>query len=253
MIYVTGDCHGDFRRFSTDIFPEQKEMSKDDYVIICGDFGLWHDTKEERYWLDWLNNKSFTTLFVDGNHENFDRLYSDEFETVDFHGGQVHKIRDTVLHLKRGHVFNLCGKKFWAFGGASSHDIADGILDRSNFLSDRQFLRTVKDWQRRGKQFRINHVSWWAEELPSQEEMDFGLKTLQENDNKVDFIITHCCPQYVASAFSNGIYKPDALTKYFNLVAATVEFDRWIFGHIHGNKNIMTKFIMLYEQIVRCV
>ena len=253
MIYVTGDCHGDFRRFSTNIFPEQKEMTKDDYVIICGDFGLWHDTKEERYWLDWLNDKSFTTLFVDGNHENMDRLYSDEFETADFCGGQVHKIRDTVLHLKRGHVFNLCGKKFWAFGGASSHDIADGILDRANFLSDSQFLRTVRDWQRRGKQFRINHVSWWKEELPSQEEMDFGLKTLQENGNKVDFIITHCCPQYIASAFSNGIYKPDTLTKYFNLVAATIEFDRWIFGHIHDNCNIMTKYIMLYEQIVRCV
>ena len=30
MIYVTGDCHGDFRKFSTDSFPEQKEMTKDD-------------------------------------------------------------------------------------------------------------------------------------------------------------------------------------------------------------------------------
>lgn len=25
MIYVTGDCHGDFRKFSTDSFPEQKD------------------------------------------------------------------------------------------------------------------------------------------------------------------------------------------------------------------------------------
>lgn len=38
MIYVTGDCHGNYRRFATEIFPEQREMSKDDYVIICGDF-----------------------------------------------------------------------------------------------------------------------------------------------------------------------------------------------------------------------
>lgn len=41
MIYITGDCHGDYRRFSTQVFPEQKGMSKQDYVIICGDFGLW--------------------------------------------------------------------------------------------------------------------------------------------------------------------------------------------------------------------
>lgn len=40
MIYLTGDTHAEFKhRFNTDNFPEQKEMTKDDYVIICGDFG----------------------------------------------------------------------------------------------------------------------------------------------------------------------------------------------------------------------
>ena len=39
MIYITGDCHCNFERFNTENFPEQKEMTKDDYVIICGDFG----------------------------------------------------------------------------------------------------------------------------------------------------------------------------------------------------------------------
>lgn len=38
MIYITGDCHQIFERFNTSIFPEQKEMTKDDFVIICGDF-----------------------------------------------------------------------------------------------------------------------------------------------------------------------------------------------------------------------
>lgn len=80
MIYITGDCHREFGRFSTKNFPEQKEMTKDDFVIICGDFGgIWDkdkESKEEKYYLDWLAGKPFTTLFVDGNHENFDRLYS---------------------------------------------------------------------------------------------------------------------------------------------------------------------------------
>ena len=110
MIYITGDCHGDFSRFSTAAFPEQKEMTKDDYVIICGDFGIWHDTNEERYWLKWLNEKPFTTLFVAGNHENYDRLNSDEFEIKDWHGGKVHVIRDSILHLMNGYVFNICDK-----------------------------------------------------------------------------------------------------------------------------------------------
>ena len=51
-------------------------MTKNDYVIIAGDFGIWNDTKQERYNLDWLEDKPFTTLFVDGNHSNFDRLYA---------------------------------------------------------------------------------------------------------------------------------------------------------------------------------
>ena len=113
MIYITGDCHSDFSRFSTDKFPIQEEMPKDDYIIICGDFGgIWNyqvESEYEKYWLDWLNNKNFTTLFVDGNHENFDRLY--QYPVEEWHEGKVHKIRDSVLHLMRGEIFNIDNKK----------------------------------------------------------------------------------------------------------------------------------------------
>ena len=93
MIFVTGDTHGDVRRFSSKSFFEQKEMTKDDYAIILGDFGLvwdWHgESSHEKKWLDWLENKSFTTLFIDGNHENHDRL--NEMPVTEWHGGKVHK------------------------------------------------------------------------------------------------------------------------------------------------------------------
>lgn len=71
MIYVTGDIHADPSRFNMDNFPEQKEMNKNDFVIICGDFGLCWEKEEsdrEEYWLNWLEKKPFTTLFCDGNH-----------------------------------------------------------------------------------------------------------------------------------------------------------------------------------------
>lgn len=74
-----------------------------------------------------MEDKSFTTVFVDGNHENFDRLYS--YPVKEWNGGKVHEIRPSVLHLMRGEVFTIEDKKFFAFGGASSHDIKDGILD----------------------------------------------------------------------------------------------------------------------------
>ena len=72
MIYITGDCHADFRRFEKRRFREQEGMTKDDYVLICGDFGgVWYGDDGERKRLQELSNRSFTTLFVDGNHENF--------------------------------------------------------------------------------------------------------------------------------------------------------------------------------------
>lgn len=252
MVYITGDCHADFYKFSTHRFADQKDMTTNDFVIVCGDFGIWEDNPTERWWLDWLAEKRFTVLFVDGNHENFDRLYS-EFDVVDFHGGKAHKIRNNIYHLMRGHVFNLCGKKFFAFGGASSHDIEDGILDRDDFKSKYELIKEYNRRIYRGEMIRINHISWWKEELPSQEEMDFGVKTLEDNGNKVDFIVSHCCPQEIASIISLGSYKPDVLTSYFNKIANTVEFSKWFFGHYHNNTQVMNNFVMLYDQIERVV
>ncbi len=250
MIFCTGDTHGDFRRFSVNIFPEQREMSRDDFVIICGDFGLWDDSKEERYWLKWLSDKPFTTLFVDGNHENFTRLNKD-FDAVDFHGGKAHRIRDNVYHLMRGYVFDICGKKIFTFGGAKSHDISDGILDRADFPSEKEFRDECRKMSKSDKMFRVKNVSWWAEEMPSEEEMDFGLKNLAAHDNKVDFIITHCCPQKIAETFADGSYQADDLTAFFDFVSEKTTFEKWFFGHYHGNRHIEDKFILLYEQIIR--
>ena len=251
MVYVTGDCHADFRKFSTDRFPEQKEMTRDDIVIICGDFGIWDNSNEEKYWLKWLNEKPFTTVFVDGNHENFDRLYGTEFQTVDFHGGRAHKIRPHIFHLMRGYMFTFDGKKFWCFGGASSHDIDDGILDGADFETPQAFYAAIKQAYKYGKQFRINHISWWEQELPSQEEMDFGMKTLEENNFETDFIISHCCPQDVASAL--GFRGSDKLTMYFNKVASRTKFNRWYFGHYHGEESVWGKFVLHYDKIERIV
>ena len=95
-----------------------------------GDFGIWNDTKKEKYNLDWLEDRSFTTLFVDGNHENFDRLYS--MPAAKWRGGKVHFIRPSVIHLMRGQIFHIEGRTFWTFGGAGSHDIQDGILEKDD-------------------------------------------------------------------------------------------------------------------------
>lgn len=127
-IFMTGDTHGDFSRLRPVAFREQGGLTKDDYLIICGDFGgVWDGSEIEQQWLDWLENRSFTTLFVSGNHENYDMLRN--YPTSEWHGGLVQPIRPSVLHLMRGQLYEICGKKIFTMGGASSHDIRDGILE----------------------------------------------------------------------------------------------------------------------------
>lgn len=249
MIYVTGDCHQNFRKFNTKIFPEQKEMTKEDHVIICGDFGgVWNkevENKEEKHLLDWLEEKPFTTLFVDGNHENFDRLYSYPVEL--WHGGKVHKIRPSVIHLMRGQIYEIDGKSFFTFGGASSHDIESGILDPE----DPDFKEKKKWLDREWHSYRVNHITWWAQELPSEEEMQEGRANLAAHDNQVDFIVTHCCATSTQMLIDEQKLKPDIETDYLEEIKRTIQFKKWFFGHYHDNRNVSKKEILIYEQFVR--
>ena len=175
-IYITGDTHADFRRFGSHFFDD-----KECYVIICGDFGgIWDGSKTEKYWLDWLEKKKFTLLFVDGNHENFDMLNS--FPVTEWNGGKVHVIRDNIIRLMRGQVFTIDGTRFFTFGGGQSHDIQAGIFDRS----DPDFAVKKKKLDRERALYRIDHESWWKEELPSEEEMAEGLLNLEKAGNAVD-------------------------------------------------------------------
>ena len=249
MIYITGDCHSDFVRFNTENFPEQTEMTKDDYVIICGDFGgVWNvdeESKGETWWMDWLEGRSFTTLFVDGNHENFDRLY--DYPVEEWHSGKVHKVRPSVIHLMRGQVYQINGEKIFAFGGASSHDISGGILEPD----DPEYKAKKKELDQGWLPYRINHVSWWEQELPSKAEMDEGLKNLSAHGNSVDFIVSHCCSSSTQVLLGGGMFTPDALTNYLEQIRQTVKFKKWFFGHYHDNKNVNAEEILLYEQVIR--
>ncbi len=249
VIYITGDCHQDFERFNTRNFPKQKEMCKEDYVIICGDFGgVWNrdeESKQEKNLMNWLDGKSFTTLFVDGNHENFDRLY--DYPVEEWHGGKVHKIRPSVIHLMRGQVFEIDGKSIFAFGGASSHDISGGILEPE----DPDFKKKKKKLDRGYRPYRINHVSWWQQELPSEAEMEEGRKNLEMRGNKVDFIVTHCCSSSTQILLGGSRYKPDFLTAYLEEIRQNTCFKKWFFGHYHDSRNVNAEEILLYEQMIR--
>lgn len=246
-VFVTGDTHGGWlHRLNMESFPEQKQLSKNDYVIILGDFGFWQDTKEERYNLDWLDSRSFTTLWIDGNHENYDRIK--DLPVEEWHGGKIQRIRPSVIHLMRGQIFEIEGRKFFTFGGASSHDIRDGVLEPDQ-------KKMIKEWNKDPfKLFRINHVSWWKEELPSEEEMQEGFENLRKNGNRVDYILTHSPYTSLLRQIDggSGFCQTDVLTDYLQQVKQTIDFKHWLFGHMHTNQTYQwERASCLYEQIIQ--
>ncbi len=251
MIYITGDTHGEFnKRFSTKNFWFQSNLTKDDYVIICGDFGgIWKvgwESKEEKYWLNWLEEKPFTLLFIDGNHENFDRLNG--YPQKEWHGGKIHEIRPHIYHLMRGQVFELCGKKIFTFGGASSHDTKGGILE----LEDPAFKTKKKRLDREFIPYRINHLTWWKEEMPSKEEMEEGKDNLCKHNYTVDYIITHCCSTRTQIVMGvQDLYPADAMTDYLEYIKNYANYEKWFFGHYHMDKEVNDKETLVSEKIVR--
>ena len=251
MIYITGDIHANFKhRFSTENFPEQKDMTKDDYLIVCGDFGgVWDvgwESKSEKWWLDWFEERNYTLLFVDGNHENFDRLNG--YPVKEWCGGKVHEIRPHVLHLMRGQVFEIDGKKIFTFGGASSHDISGGILE----VDDPDFKKKKKQLDKGWIPYRINHLSWWEQELASEEEMQEGRENLRKHDYTVDYIVTHCCSSGTQEMLAGkSLYVPDRETDYLEFIKNYTNYKKWFFGHYHDNKNVNDKEVLIYEQIIR--
>ncbi len=252
-IWLTGDIHGNPERFSTGNFPEQKQLTKKDFVICLGDFGIVWDYRgedhSEKYWLDWLEQKTFTTLFIDGNHECFDRL--EAYPVEKWLGGKVHFLRPSVIHLMRGQVFQIGRQAFFTFGGAGSHDISSGILE----LDDPNFKEKKKKLDRDPfALYRINHVSWWEQELPNQSEMEEGLRNLQKYNHKVDYILTHSPYTSLLKQMDGGalLYESNYFTDYLQTIKQMIDFKHWYFGHMHVDRIFPEESSScLYEQIIR--
>ena len=245
-LFLTGDTHGDFRRFLPENFYEQERLTKEDLVLICGDMGgVWYGDCRDDEGLDFLESRPFTTLFVAGNHENYDALRTYPLE--DWRGGKIRRICPSVLLLERGQVFDLNGKQIFTMGGASSHDIQDGVLepDAPDFLWRFQWLNA------QGAAFRVNHRSWWREELPSESEYAEARANLDRAGWTVDYILTHCGPTSIQNDLLGPLSKPDALTDFLEEIGQRCQFKYHFFGHYHRNEIVRKKCVLLYEQIIR--
>lgn len=246
FIGITGDTHGsplDMRKFSVKQFKKGKELTRDDFIIICGDFGfLWEqqESEEEKYWLDWLNDKPWTTLWLDGNHENFDRIYT--LPTEQRYGSDVGVVRNNVLHLRRGNIYTLGGHSFFCMGGGLS--------------IDKHYRLKFEEGYRRGvlKAKPKPRSCWWPEEYPSPEEWANAYKNLHAVDYRVDYVISHVPPYRVLDYYFGYSHhnKLDYDTVGINLqdMCDLLRFKMWYHGHMHLDIQRHPKFQAVYHEIV---
>ena len=219
MIAVVADVHASLGRMLEieDLLP--MGFGKGDYLLVAGDFSFVYECEgtigffKERDDLDFLATRPYTILFIDGNHENFHRL--NKYPVEEWQGGRVHIIRPNILHLMRGEIFEIDGKTVFAMGGGYSHDRAS----------------------------RREGVSWWAEEMPSEEEYIRAVESLDRVNRRVDLVLTHTAPEKaVAMLRFFGDHHEQRLQSFLSYIYETVEFDTWCFGHFHiDRRNVLDK------------
>ena len=205
MIFVTGDTHANRLKWEEQIHPVLKAG---DTMIVTGDFGV--GGFDESFY-DWISEQPYTVLFVDGNHENFTRLYN--YPVEQWNGGSVHRIRHNLIHLMRGEVYRIEGKTFWTFGGGYSID----------------------------KMFRREFKTWWPQEMPSKEEYERGEDNLKKAGYKVDYILTHTAPAKTVKMLSiktymkikGNVMEEAPLTAFLEEMSLRTEYTKWYFGHFH--------------------
>ena len=221
MLYITGDTHGNFDRILK--WTETTNLNKDkDFLFILGDFGYIWDNKRtsfEKDNLDFISCLPFTTLFIDGNHENHERLNS--MRVVNFSGGKAHKVYDSIYHLMRGQVYEIAGKRIFTFGGASSID----------------------------KHLRTEGISWWKEEEFNYHDANTAYESLNKIDWEVDYVLTHSAPLSIRDKLFES-NKPSSTERMLEAMLRNIKFKRWYFGHYHIDKK-MDNFTAMYENIER--
>ena len=238
MIYLTGDTHGNFDRLHS-----LSHLTKDDILIVCGDFGIWNS----KWVIDSINDLGelpFLIAFIDGNHENFDMIYKYPIES--WNKGIVRRVSSNVIHLERGQVYEIDSYKILTLGGARSIDIRDGILD----MNDSDFSKKYLEYIEKKKEFRVKDIDWWEAEMPTEEQLHMTFHNLVRYGHEVDYIITHSLPSRIQYKLPIKDIQSNELTDYLDLIDFKTKFKKWFSGHYHLDMEIDNRFRVLYNDII---
>jgi len=229
-VFVCGDTHHDYdiEKLSIERWPEQEQLTLDDFLIQLGDFGVpWSNDREnpsDLRMFQWWASRPWTTLVIPGNHENYDRLAL--YPEIEMFGGPVQRMANNVYILQRGYVYEVDGKKIFAMSGGFSID---------------------KDW-------RTEFVSWWSQEMPTYQEILDARKRLEEAGCDVDYVLTHTCSNITFEKLFLQIdlmpekNKRNPLRHFLDWVEENVKFKEWHFGHFHDDVQVDEKHFLHYNK-----
>lgn len=228
-IVVCGDPHGELCNFVSDEITREfqdEPKNAEKFTLFVGDAGLvWNENhRPQRIKAENDRNKlislmPWTTLFIDGNHENFERL--NQLPTVRMFGNDVGVVHKHIYHLRRGRVYIINGKKIWCYGGGRSIDAEWRIKDM----------------------YHGGDRCWWPEEETNSKEMNRGVDELTAHNWEVDYVVTHEVPEVIKYKLFNpiaGVKRSEdknvyvtSHESYFEEIRKRLKFRVWYAGHYH--------------------
>lgn len=203
IVLFAGDWHAN-RMWATESI-EIAHAKGATAIVHVGDFGL-YPQQVERFLKpvhQKLTQLGMKLYFVDGNHENFEYLYSFPIQ-----GDGFRKITNTIYHIPRGHVWEWQGKRLLGLGGAHSID----------------------------KQIKILMNSWFVEEKITESDVD---KAIKNGAGNIDIMVSHDTPVGVNIPLSSmAISEIDLYESYDNRkllgeAVKAIQPKKLIHGHYH--------------------
>ncbi len=169
-ILFAGDWHG----FTGQALAVVRHAVKNNIktIIQVGDFGIWQGNEGDKFIHKLerdLKAAGITCYFIDGNHENFNKLYG-----FPINKDGLREIAPHILHMPRGFVFKWQGLNVLALGGAYSVD----------------------------KDGRVPGKSWWIEELINDQDVKTAVANAK-SAGKIDLMITHDSPISVPNTITD--------------------------------------------------
>lgn len=173
---IAGDWHG--HQSEADMVLTLAVKSSIDTIIHVGDFGTY---KKHQGFLDTtqriLAAHNIRIYFLDGNHEDFDYLYS-----IPLLSNGLRAVRDNIFHIPRGFRWSWEGVSFMGLGGAASIN--------------------VEKLKKEG--------TWWEQEALTDEDiLNASLP------GKVDVMFTHDSPVTASNSIANSADEQSAVLERF--------------------------------------